>query len=95
MCERSWYSLVGTLLAVSIFRDDFSVSFVILFGVSAVLKIFHWLSAERVASIMQSPSVPRIFHARMVSILTTLLVTDLILVGFSLQLLLVKKVKIE
>ncbi|EST06478.1 Zinc finger, RING-H2-type [Kalmanozyma brasiliensis GHG001] len=94
VCERSWYSLVGTLLAVSIFRDDFSVSFVILFGVLLFLKIFHWLSAERVASIMQSPSVPRIFHARMVSILTTLLIADLLLVGFSLQMLLVKKVKI-
>lgn len=94
VCERSWYSLVGTLLAVSIFRDDFSVSFVILFGVLLFLKIFHWLSAERVASIMQSPSVPRIFHARMVSILTTLLLADLILVGFSMQLLLIKKIKV-
>lgn len=94
VCERSWYSLVGTLLAVSIFRDDFSVSFVILFGVLLFLKIFHWLSAERVASIMQSPSVPRIFHARMVSMLTTLLIADLLLVGFSLQMLLVKKVKV-
>ncbi|KAJ9476635.1 ERAD-associated E3 ubiquitin-protein ligase HRD1 [Pseudozyma hubeiensis] len=94
VCERSWYSLVGTLLAVSIFRDDFSVSFVILFGVLLFLKIFHWLSAERVASIMQSPSVPRIFHARMISILSTLLLADLLLVGFSLQMLLVKKIKI-
>ncbi|GAC73783.1 E3 ubiquitin ligase [Moesziomyces antarcticus T-34] len=92
--ERSWYSLVGTLLAVSIFRDDFSVSFVILFGVLLFLKIFHWLSAERVASIMQSPSVPRIFHVRMVSILTTLLLADLLLVAFSLQMLIVKKIKI-
>ncbi|GAC99274.1 hypothetical protein PHSY_006875 [Pseudozyma hubeiensis SY62] len=94
VCERSWYSLVGTLLAVSIFRDDFSVAFVILFGVLLFLKIFHWLSAERVASIMQSPSVPRIFHARMISILSTLLLADLLLVGFSLQMLLVKKIKI-
>lgn len=94
VCERSWYSLVSTLLAVSIFRDDFSVSFVILFGTLLFLKIFHWLSAERVASIMQSPSVPRIFHARMISILSTLFVADLILVGFSLQILLVKKIKI-
>ncbi|KAJ1035162.1 hypothetical protein NDA18_000759 [Ustilago nuda] len=94
VCERSWYSLVGTLLAVSIFRDDFSVSFVILFGTLLFLKIFHWLSAERVASIMQSPSVPRIFHARMVSILTTLLLADLLLVGFSMQMLLIKKVKV-
>lgn len=94
VCERSWYSLVGTLLAVSIFRDDFSVSFVILFGLLLFLKIFHWLSAERVASIMQSPSVPRIFHARMVSILITLLLADLLLVGFSLQMLIVKKIKI-
>ncbi|SPO20222.1 related to HRD1 - ubiquitin-protein ligase [Ustilago trichophora] len=94
VCERSWYSLVGTLLAVSIFRDDFSVSFVILFGVLLFLKTFHWLSAERVASIMQSPSVPRIFHIRMVSILTTLFIADLNLVGFSMQMLLVKKVKV-
>lgn len=93
VCERSWYSLVGTLLAVSIFRDDFSVSFVILFGVLLFLKIFHWLSAERVASIMQSPSVPHIFHARMISIMFTLLLADLLLVGFSMHMLLVKKVK--
>nr|CDI51465.1 e3 ubiquitin ligase [Melanopsichium pennsylvanicum 4] len=94
VCERSWYSLVGTLLAVSIFRDDFSVSFVILFGVLLFLKIFHWLSAERVASIMQTPSVPRIFHVRMVSILSTLLLADLMLIGFSLHMLLVKKTKV-
>ncbi|PWY98792.1 hypothetical protein BCV70DRAFT_201584 [Testicularia cyperi] len=92
--ERSWYSLVGTLLGISIFRDDFDISFVLLFGTLLFLKAFHWLSADRVEFMEQSPSVSRLFHVRMCSILSTLLFVDLFLVAFAVEILLIKRAKV-
>ncbi|EPQ26408.1 uncharacterized protein PFL1_06056 [Pseudozyma flocculosa PF-1] len=92
--ERSWYSLVDTLLAMAIFRDEFDVSFVLLFGTLLFLKAFHWLSGDRVEFMEQSPSVSRLFHVRMVAILWTLLIVDVFLVGFVVELLLFKQTKI-
>ncbi|KAN0061980.1 E3 ubiquitin-protein ligase hrd1 [Thecaphora frezii] len=89
--ERSWYSLVDTLLAMAIFRDEFDVSFVLLFGTLLFLKAFHWLSADRVEFMEQSPSVSRLFHVRMVTILWMLLAVDTFLVGFVIELLLFQR----
>lgn len=46
--ERSWYAVTETLLAMTIFRDEFDSSFVVLFGTLLFLKVFHWLCSDRV-----------------------------------------------
>ena len=41
--ERSWYAITETCLAMTIFREEFNVSFVALFTALLFLKLFHWL----------------------------------------------------
>ncbi|CAD6931928.1 unnamed protein product [Tilletia controversa] len=83
--ERAWYALTESLLAMTIFRDEFDVKFVIMFGTLLFLKVFHWLSEDRVDYMEQTPSVSRLFHVRMVSMLGTMAVVDLALVAWSLE----------
>ncbi|CAD6984096.1 unnamed protein product [Tilletia controversa] len=83
--ERAWYALTESLLAMTIFRDEFDVKFVIMFGTLLFLKVFHWLSEDRVDYMEQTPSVSRLFHVRMVSMLSTMAVVDLALVAWSLE----------
>lgn len=40
-----------SLLAFTIFRDDFDIPFVIMFGFLLFVKCFHWLMADRVESV--------------------------------------------
>jgi hypothetical protein len=46
--ERLWIFLTESLLAMTIFRDDFSVPFAIMFGILVFLRCFHWITADRV-----------------------------------------------
>ncbi len=43
-----------SLLAFTIFRDEFDIPFVLMFGFLLFVKCFHWLMADRVESV--SPS---------------------------------------
>jgi len=49
--ERAWFSVTETLLALTIFRDDFDSSFIVLFVSLLFLKVFHWLAADRVEAV--------------------------------------------
>ncbi|PWN38131.1 uncharacterized protein FA14DRAFT_118203, partial [Meira miltonrushii] len=89
--ERLWYAITETLLAMTIFRDDFDSSFAILFGTLLFLKVFHWLSADRVEYMEQSPSVGRLFHVRMIAILSMLFEFDLFLATFAVEVLIIDK----
>ncbi|CAO1630427.1 unnamed protein product [Parajaminaea phylloscopi] len=89
--ERSWYAITETLLAMTIFRDEFDASFVALFGTLLFLKMFHWLCADRVELMEQSPSVTRLFHARMISVLWSLMCLDVFLVAFAVEVLFLDK----
>lgn len=92
--ERSWYAVTESLLAMTMFRDEFDSSFVILFATLLFLKVFHWLSSDRVEFMEQSPSVPRLFHARMISILWTLFWLDTFLVAFAVEILIIDQKKV-
>lgn len=48
MHERVWYAITESLLALTIFREAFDTSFVILFVSLLFLKVFHWLASDRV-----------------------------------------------
>ncbi|GAA5896169.1 hypothetical protein JCM8208_007548 [Rhodotorula glutinis] len=77
--ERGWFAITETLLALTIFRDDFDSSFVVLFVSLLFLKVFHWLAADRVEAMEQAAQVSRLAHLRMVGLLSLLLLAD---VGF-------------
>ena len=46
--ERSWYAVTESLIAMTIFRDSFDAWFILMFGTLLFLKVFHWLSSDRV-----------------------------------------------
>lgn len=48
MQERGWFAVTETLLALTIFKDEFDSSFVLLFVSLLFLKVFHWLAGDRV-----------------------------------------------
>lgn len=76
---------------MTIFRDEFGANFVLLFSTLLFLKVFHWLSADRVEFMEQTPSVSRLFHIRMVSVLWTLFCLDFFLVAFAVEVLILDK----
>ena len=49
--DQTWMFVTESLLAFTIFRDDFDIPFVIMFGFLLFVKCFHWLMADRVESV--------------------------------------------
>jgi len=77
MYDRSWTALVEMCIAMTIFREEFSVRFVGLVTVLFFLKIFHWLTQHRLEYIEQAyPQLPRSTHFRMVSLMIILMAID-------------------
>ncbi|KAI9331687.1 hypothetical protein DFJ73DRAFT_963673 [Zopfochytrium polystomum] len=81
--ERSWFAITETCLAMTIFRDEFDMRFIVLFGLLLVIKIFHWISAVRVDFMEQAPNTPPLFHVRMISVMVILVLVDLGLLAYS------------
>lgn len=46
--EKAWYAVTETCLAMTIFRDEFDVRFIIMFGVLLFVKCFSWIGSGRV-----------------------------------------------
>lgn len=58
---------------MTIFRDEFDVRFIIMFGVLLFVKCFSWIGAGRVEFMeQQPPERPVLFHARLASSLVLL-----------------------
>ncbi|CAF1016579.1 unnamed protein product [Rotaria sordida] len=74
--DRTWFSVTETCLAFTVFRDDFSSRFVALFAILLFLKCFHWLLEDRVDYMEQSPVLGPIFHARVISLSSVLIILD-------------------
>lgn len=74
--EQSWREVMEILFAITIFRQDFSVSFLAMVTALLLIKALHWLAQKRVEYIETTPSVPMLSHVRIVSFLGFLLVVD-------------------
>ncbi|KAG0150014.1 hypothetical protein CROQUDRAFT_713679 [Cronartium quercuum f. sp. fusiforme G11] len=84
MHDRLWFTVTETLLALAMFREEFDTTFVVLFISLIFVKAFHWLCSDRVEWMDQSPTPPgRLFHARMMSILSLLWMTDVLLIAYA------------
>jgi hypothetical protein len=46
--DRLWFFVTESLLAFTIFRDDFDILFALMFGFLLFIKSFHWLAADRI-----------------------------------------------
>ncbi|KAL7269778.1 E3 ubiquitin-protein ligase hrd1, partial [Rhizina undulata] len=72
--EKAWYAVTETCLAMTIFRDEFDVKFIVMFGVLLFVKCFGWIAGGRVEFMEQTPPAnPMLFHIRLASSLSLLL----------------------
>jgi hypothetical protein len=46
--DRLWFFITESLLAFTIFRDEFDVPFALMFGFLLFIKSFHWLASDRI-----------------------------------------------
>ncbi|KAG1180510.1 hypothetical protein G6F70_007043 [Rhizopus microsporus] len=88
--ERSWYAVTETCLAMTIFREDFDLQFIVYFTLLLFLKIFHWLCQDRVEFMEQSPIRQASFHIRILNLLALLLVIDIAMANHALHVTLTK-----
>ncbi|KAJ3152428.1 E3 ubiquitin-protein ligase synoviolin [Geranomyces michiganensis] len=83
--ERSWFAVTETCLAMTIFRDQFDVRFIVLFALLLLVKIFHWIIQDRVDFMEQSANPSVGWHVRMQSVMGIMCVVDLAMVLYSVQ----------
>ncbi|KAJ7949860.1 E3 ubiquitin ligase [Quillaja saponaria] len=74
--EQSWREVMEILFAITIFRQDFSVTFLAMVTALLLIKALHWLAQKRVEYIETTPSVPMLSHVRIVSFMGFLLLLD-------------------
>lgn len=74
--EQSWREVMEILFAITIFRQDFSVSFLAMVTAMLLIKALHWLAQKRVEYIETTPTVPKLAHFRIVSFMGFLLLID-------------------
>ncbi|PON62432.1 E3 ubiquitin-protein ligase synoviolin/Hrd [Trema orientale] len=74
--EQSWREVMEILFAITIFRQDFSVSFLAMVTALLLIKALHWLAQKRVEYIETTPTVTKLSHIRIVSFLGFLLTLD-------------------
>eukprot|EP00803_Ostreobium_quekettii_P001377 evm.model.scf_4324.1 EVM.evm.TU.scf_4324.1 scf_4324:3941-6794(+) len=81
--ERISSAIMETCLAMTIFREEFNVSFVAMFATVTFVKIFHWLVQDRVDYVETTPHISRLQHIRLLSFMAVLLGVDLIFLQFT------------
>ncbi|KAL6581312.1 ERAD-associated E3 ubiquitin-protein ligase hrd1a [Orobanche minor] len=74
--EQSWREVMEILFAITIFRQDFSVSFIAMVTALLLIKALHWLAQKRVEYIETTPTVPKLAHIRIISFMGFLLLLD-------------------
>ncbi|KAK9144196.1 hypothetical protein Sjap_004099 [Stephania japonica] len=74
--EQSWREVMEILFAITIFRQDFSVTFLAMVTALLLIKALHWLAQKRVEYIETTPSVPTLSHIRIISFMGFLLALD-------------------
>ena len=53
--DRMWFFVTESLLAFTIFRDEFDIPFGVMFLFLLFVKSFHWLLSDRVEWVRRSP----------------------------------------
>ncbi|KAK7057397.1 RING-type domain-containing protein [Favolaschia claudopus] len=78
--DRLWFFITESLLAFTIFRDEFDATFVAMFGFLLFVKSFHWIAGDRIEWMDQRPypGPSLLFHVRMTGLFLILWVTDLL-----------------
>ncbi|GMJ00849.1 homolog of yeast Hrd1 [Hibiscus trionum] len=83
--EQSWREVMEILFAITIFRQDFDVTFLAMVTALLLIKALHWLAQKRVEYIETTPSVSMLSHVRIVSFLGFLLLLDCLFLSSSIK----------
>ncbi|CDO76688.1 hypothetical protein BN946_scf184677.g8 [Trametes cinnabarina] len=85
--DQTWMFVTESLLAFTIFRDEFDVPFLLMFGFLLFVKSFHWLMADRVESMDQTPypGPPTLFHLRINALFVVLWAVDTCMFTFAVE----------
>ncbi|KAG8933209.1 E3 ubiquitin-protein ligase hrd1 [Tulasnella sp. 418] len=85
--DRAWFFITESLLAFTIFRDQFNAVFGIMFVGLLFLKCFHWVAADRIETMDQVPypGPGLLFHIRTVALLITLWLADTLVLLFCIE----------
>ena len=81
--DKSWYAITETALAMTTFRDEVGVYFLVMFGTLLAGKIWAWISESRVDMLEQQPPAnPKLFHARMLASLFISELFDILMLNY-------------
>ncbi|KAG1745343.1 uncharacterized protein EDB91DRAFT_1269589 [Suillus paluster] len=85
--DRLWFFVTESLLAFTIFRDDFDIPFALMFGFLLFVRSFHWLASDRIEWMDQRPypGPPTLFHVRMTSLFVILWCIDLLMFAVAVE----------
>ncbi|PPQ65008.1 hypothetical protein CVT26_015717 [Gymnopilus dilepis] len=85
--DRLWFFITESLLAFTIFRDEFDTPFALMFGFLLFVKSFHWLASDRIEWMDQRPypGPPLLFHVRMTILFAILSMTDCLMFLFAIE----------
>lgn len=85
--DRLWFFVTESLLAFTIFRDDFDIPFALMFGFLLFVRSFHWLASDRIEWMDQRPypGPPTLFHVRMTTLFVILWCTDLLMFAIAVE----------
>ncbi|CAK5281380.1 unnamed protein product [Mycena citricolor] len=83
--DRLWFFVTESLLAFTIFRDEFDATFIMMFGFLLFVKAFHWIAADRIEWMDQRPypGPPLLFHVRMSALFFLLWSIDFLVFMFA------------
>ena len=81
--ERAKDAIMETCLAMTIFREEFNVKFVVMFVSLLFVKIFHWLAGDRVEFMEQSPTSTRLQHVRVCGLVAMLVTLDVAFLSYA------------
>jgi E3 ubiquitin-protein ligase synoviolin len=81
--EYGWMTASESLLAMTVFRNQFDAGFVLLFAGVLAIKSMHWVGKARQEMMEQSVALPDTYHTRMASCLLFLLIVDVLGILFS------------
>jgi E3 ubiquitin-protein ligase synoviolin len=78
LCEKVWFTISETCLAMTVFKDEFDTRFLVHFTLLLFFKSFHWILSDRVDFMEQSPTLPKWFYLRSLSLMVLLGTFDLL-----------------
>lgn len=84
--EKAWFAVTETCLAMTIFREELGVWFVIMFVSLLVAKVWGWIGEGRLEILeQQPPENPRLFHARLSTSLVLSMALNVWLLNYSIH----------